>query len=79
MATATMPGQWGRSPSPGCSNNKGGNRGRSRHRQDGGKGGNGGRHQTPGGKPQRRQSWCHFHNKFGAAAFNCQQPCIYPN
>ena len=79
VAAATAAGQRGRSPSPGRPNNKGGNRGRSRHRRDGGKGGNGGRPQTPGGQQPRRQSWCYIHNKYGAAAYNCQQPCTYPN
>ena len=83
VAAATAAGQRGRSPSPGRHNNKGGNRGRSRHRRDGGKGGNGGnggnggRPQTPGGQQPWRQSWCWIHNKFGAAAY--QQPCNYPN
>ena len=79
VAAATAAGQRGRSPSPGRHNNKGGNRGRSRHRRDGGKGGNGGRPQTPGGQQPRQQSWCFIHNKYGAAAYNCRQPCNYPN
>ena len=76
VAAATAVSQRGRSPSPRHVNNKGSNRGPSRHRQDGG---NGGRNQTPGGQQPRRPSWCFIHNKYGATAFNCRQPCTYPN
>ena len=79
VAAASADGQWGHSPSPRHVHNKGGNRGRSRHRQDGGKGGNGGCNQTPGRRQPRQPSWCFIHNKLGAAAINCHQPCTYPN
>ena len=73
VAAATADGQRGRSLSPRHVHNKGSNRGRSHHRQDGG---NCGRNQTPSG---RQPSWCFIHNKYGAAAINCHQPCTYPN
>ena len=62
-AATAATGHRGRSPSPGCHNNKGGPRGRSKYRQDGGKGGKGGRQQTPGGQQQQNQSWCRNHNR----------------
>ena len=49
VAAAMADSQRGRSVSPRHANNTGGNRGRSRHHQDGGKGGTSSRNQTPGG------------------------------
>ena len=81
MAAATTAGHRDRSNSPGRNNFKGGNRGRSSHRQDGGKSGQGGRQQTPGGQRPKSKSWCWKHNKYGAATHRCADfnNCTYPN